>query len=183
MSRAPLGRVVLCLALVLGIVASGPSPAAAKNSNDRLEVSLDRTQASTRIGDKFHFKTTVLNAGGTPVFGLVAHLNIVSLRKGVYVDPEDWSSQRTQYLAPIRPGEPVKLSWSVEAVNSGDFAIYVVLIPSPNPQTKPLAVSPALALRSTEQKTLNSGGVLPLVLGIPALLGVVTFSLRARRRR
>jgi ABC-type multidrug transport system ATPase subunit len=68
-------------------------------------------------------------------------------------------------------------------VNSGDFGIYVVVLPSHSPETQALAVSPALGLHATEQKTLNSGGVLPLVLGIPALLGLLTLGLRVRRRR
>ena len=45
----------------------------------------------------------------------------------------------------------------------------------------------ALALgagaRFTSLRTLNSGGILPLVLGIPALLGVLAVSLRLSRRR
>jgi hypothetical protein len=182
MTRPP---VRICLGFVLMLVAIAPAAgvAAAKSTNDKLELSLDRAQVSTRIGDKFHFTSTVVNSGGTPVAGLVAHLNIVSLRKGVYVDPEDWSSQRTQYLASLRPGERAKLSWSVEAVNSGDFGIYVVILPNRNPQDQPLVASPAISLYSTEQKTLNSGGVLVLVLGVPAAIGLLTLALRVRRRR
>ena len=35
-----------------------------------------------------------------------------------------------------------------------------------------LAVSPALDVRITERRTLNTGGVLPLALGVPAFLGL-----------
>jgi hypothetical protein len=183
MSRAPLLRFSVCFALALASAASAPSAVIAKGSNAGFELSLDHARVSTRIGDKFHFNSTLVNSSGAAVSGLVAHLNIVSLRKGVYVDPEDWSSRRTQYLAPLRPGERATLSWSVEAVNSGDFAIYVVVLPSRDPQDHSLVVSPALNLHSTEQKTLNSGGVLPLVLGVPVLLGLLTVGLRVRRRR
>jgi hypothetical protein len=176
-------RLVLAALLVAGSVAYGAVPAAAKGAQSGLELSLDRARVSTRIGDSSRFNSTVVNSTGVPFSGLVAHLNIVSLRKGVYVDPEDWSSQRTQYLPTLRPGESLKLPWSVEAVNSGDFGIYVVVLPSRDPESRRLAVSPALNLHSTEQKTLNSDGVLPLVLGVPLLLGLLTFSLRVRRRR
>jgi hypothetical protein len=33
-----------------------------------------------------------------------------------------------------------------------------------------------------KRTTLNSGGVVPLALGIPALLGALTFTIRTRRR-
>lgn len=179
------GKRLLCLAFTLLLVGggAGAAPVAAKSSHGPIELSLDKARVSTRIGDKLHFDSTVVNSGGGALSGLVAHLDIVSLRNGVYVDPEDWSSERTQYLAPLGAGEQAKLSWSVEAVNSGNFAIYVVVVASRSPEAQPLAVSPALALNSTEQKTLNSGGVLPLVLGVPALLGLLTLSLRVRRRR
>ena len=44
---------------------------------------------------------------------------------GVYVDPEDWSSHRTRYLAPISAGGSVTLAWKMQAVNSGSFGVYV----------------------------------------------------------
>ena len=36
-----------------------------------------------------------------PLSGLVAHLNVVGLSSGIYVDPEDWSEERTKYLPPL----------------------------------------------------------------------------------
>jgi hypothetical protein len=176
-------RTLVVLSLIAAAASIAPPFAAGKSRRDDLATSLDRATVSNRIGDKFGFHSIVVNTGRATKPGLVAHLNIVSLRKGVYVDPEDWSSRRTQYLAPLRSGETVKLSWSVETVNSGDFALYVVLVPSRHPETLPLAVSPALALHSASQKTLNSGGVLPLVVGVPAFLGLVLVVARVRRRR
>ena len=41
---------------------------------------------------------------------------------------------------------------------------------------------PTMRLEVAERKTLNSGGILPLVLGIPGLLGVGTLALRWHRR-
>src|SRR2546423_6853173 len=67
----------------------------------RISVRVDRTEISTELGRKFEFRSTIRNVGRTPSEALVAHLNILSLRPGVYVDPEDWSSQRTRYLGSI----------------------------------------------------------------------------------
>jgi len=38
-------------------------------------------------------------------------------------------------------------------------------------------------LALADRRTLNSGGILPLAVGIPALLGLLTISLRMHRRR
>jgi hypothetical protein len=181
-----------CLVVICVLVTSGGVPAEAAtipagtaSSRNPVELWLSRTQVSTRLGESFRFSSTVRNDGGKTISGLVAHLNVVSLSKGVYVDPEDWSSQRTRYLAPLRPGQSAELPWKVTAVNGGRFAIYVVIVPSEGPATAggDLAVSPALGARVTERRTLNSGGVLPLSLGVPALLGLATLVARARRRR
>jgi hypothetical protein len=177
----------LGLAFLLGAsaflaAATGPAAAAPGASpGDSVELALSRARVSTRLGDGFDFGSTIRNVGTTTLPSLVAHLNIVSLTKGVYVDPEDWSSQRTHYLASLRPGQSTRVSWKVESVNGGDFAIYVVVLPDRDPSSSTLAVSPALDLHVTERKTLNSGGVLPLALGIPGFLGLLILGLRFRR--
>jgi hypothetical protein len=176
----------LCLlsgALVLlaaTVVTSGR--AGAKTAPPPVVVSLDRQQVSTRLGESFNFTSTIANPGSRPLSGLVAHLNIVGLSENIYVDPEDWSDERTRHLQAIGPGESATLSWRVKAVTGGDAAIYVVVLPVENPATAPegLAVSPALDVHITERRTINSGGVLWLALGVPALLGIAT--LVARRR-
>jgi len=113
---------------------------------------------------------------------LIAHLNVLSLRTGVYVDPEDWSSRRTRYLTPIPAGGSVTLTWKVQAVNSGSIGIYVAVLPASGvPQ--PPATGPTLHVSIAQRRTLNSGGIVPLALGMPGLLGLLTIALRVRRRR
>ena len=172
------------LVCVLALVLMTSAPATAAPRTTAIEVSLSREQVETRLGESFTFEATVTNTGSTTLSGLVAHLNVVGLSEGIYVDPEDWSEERTKDVASIPPGGSATLSWSVEAVTGGDAAIYVVVLPGKSPATAPegLAVSPALDVRITERRTLNSGGVLPLALGVPALLGIVTLVARRRRR-
>jgi hypothetical protein len=179
-------RLVVGVLLVIGLVAASATVARAKSEEPLpVTVSLDRASVSNRLGDSFSFRSTVANAGRTPQSGLVAHLNIVALTKGVYVDPEDWSSQRTRYLPDLAPGERTEVPWKVQSVNGGRFAVYVVVLPGAV-QASPAAgptVSQALDVRVTERKTINSGGVLPLAVGVPALLGFLTLGLRIRRDR
>jgi hypothetical protein len=163
----------LLLALVAGLLIV---PAAGATT-----VQLDRTHVATRIGGHFAFATTIRNDGDQAVSGLVAHLNVLSSDPGVYVDPEDWSSQRTRYLSPLPAHRSRRISWTVTAVNSGSITIYVAVLPRHGVGS--VATSAPLRVDIAKRRTLNSGGVLPLVLGIPSLLGLTALRARARRPR
>ena len=152
------------------------APASAARSP--VEVSLNRTEVSTRIGESFNFDSEIRNTGTERLSGLVAHLNVAGLDSGIYVDPEDWSEDRTRFLPTLGPGETTRVGWDVKAVTGGRAAIYVVALPA---GAEP-AVSPAMTVDITETTDLNSGGVLPLALGVPAVLGAVALLVRRRRR-
>jgi hypothetical protein len=169
--------VVLTIALFLALELAGP----AASGTNSISVTDDRTAISTSLGHKFFLRSTIANRGTSAASGLIAHLNVLSLRNGVYIDPEDWSSHRTRYLAPIPPGGSVTIDWKLQAVNAGSIGIYVAVLPqSGSPQ--PPVTGPTVHVSIAEHKTLNSGGILPLALGIPALLGALSLGLRFRRR-
>ena len=159
-----------CLLVAGAIAVPAPARAAAP------EVSMSRAHVATRIGEEFRFTARVLNPGSTPLSGLVAHLDIVSLDPGVYVDPEDWSSERTRYLRPLTAGGSIEVPWTVKAVNSGRLAAYVTVLGAGRP-----VISPALDARVAAHTTIDAGGALPLALGVPALLGLAAIGVRRRR--
>jgi len=64
-----------------------------------------RTAVETKLATS-RLPLAILNRGAIPARDLVAHLNVLDLTGHTYVDPEDWSSIRTRYLAPIRPVAP-----------------------------------------------------------------------------
>ena len=168
-------------ALVAVVAVLLPASAASAADASQMSVTLDRARVSTQLGQKFSFQSTITNRGSTPASGLIAHLNVLSLRPGVYVDPEDWSAERTVYLSTIAPGGSTTTTWRMHAVNAGTFGVYVAVLDESG-RPRPPRTGPTLHLRVAERKTLNSGGVLPLALGIPGLLGVGTLALRWYRR-
>jgi hypothetical protein len=172
----------VALALVTLVVALFVAPAAyGAEGSAQISVTVDRAQISTKLGGKFAFRSIVTNRGSAAVSGLIAHLNVLSLKDGVYVDPEDWASNRTRYLDPIPPGGSITTTWKMQAVNDGDFGIYVAVLPESG-VARPPTTGPAIHLAVAERKTLNAGGIVPLALGIPALLGLMTIGLRIYRR-
>jgi hypothetical protein len=163
----------LVLSLLMGAAVLAPSAGA-------VSVRLDRTSMSTRIGEKFYFSSTLRNLEPQPVPDVVAHLNIVSLDPTVYVDPEDWSSHRTRYLGTFAAGESRRIEWTVQAVNSGHFVVYVAAVDRNGAGT--VMASNPLRTTVAEKRRLNSGGVVPLALGIPAVLAFGLAGVRRRRR-
>lgn len=172
--------VAVALLLLMGLA----SPAAAEPRTsplDGVSVTNDRSTLEIRIGQRFGFTTSVRNDGDLPVTGLVAHLNVLSVDPGVYVDPEDWSSQRTIYLDPVPAHSSAKLPWRVQAVNDGRFVIYVAVTTRSGPA--PVVVSDGLRLSASARRTVNAGGVLPVAVGVPCALFLVMMLNAARRRR
>ena len=167
------GVAALVAALALAVGAGAETGA--------VSVTVDPAHISVRLGEKFAFRTTLANPTATETEALIAHLNILSLRDGVYVDPEDWSAKRTWYLGTIPAGESRTITWNLKAVGGGSFAAYVAVLPQSSP-AEPPATSPTVQIAVEERKTLNAGGVLPLVLGIPALVGLLAGGVRLARR-
>jgi hypothetical protein len=161
--------IVLVVSLALAPVARG-----------EVEVSISRQEVSTNLGDEFGFTTEVRNRGDAPATGLVAHLNVVGLSSGIYVDPEDWSEERTKNVPTLGPGETTSISWSVKAVTGGHAAVYVVVLPEDPGEGVPVS-SPSIDVQIADTKDLNSDGVLPLALGVPALIGMLSLAVRRRR--
>jgi hypothetical protein len=146
-------------------------------------VVMEPTELSTVLGERFTITTEITNTGTESTGTVLAHLNVASITGSVYVDPEDWSADRSQELE-LQPGETRSLAWEVQAVNSGSFAAYVVVLPFGNTASaaENLVVSPLVKLEVAPRSTLNAGGALPVVLGVPALLGLITAASRLRLR-
>jgi hypothetical protein len=144
-------------------------------------VSVDRSQIATSLGHKFSFTTTITNRASAATKALIAHLNVLSLRPGTYVDPEDWSSYRTRYLGTIRAGGSRTLTWRLDPFNSGRLAVYVAVLPQAG-SSGPAVTAPVIQVTVAARRTLNSGGILPLALGLPFALALLAGTVRLRRR-
>ena len=113
-------------------------------------------------------------------------MNIINLdSSGDVVDPEDWSPQRTQYASALAPGESITSSWRINAILSGDYMVYMVVIPEPGmtETTSWPITSPGIHLTVASNPQINPGGVLPLIIIIPVVVASgMIFILWWRRR-
>ena len=173
------------IAMVVGAVLGLGVPGAVSAAGPPLRVTVDRVQVGLQLGGTFAFTSRVANTGGRTTPDLVAHLNIVGLDPDVYVDPEDWSSRRTLYLGPVEPGRATTLDWNVKAVTGGDLAVYVVVLEQRadgSVAPVPAATGRPIAVHVNERRTLDSGGILPLALGVSGVVGAAALGSRRVRR-
>lgn len=177
-----LAGMLLTLLLSGGICCSG---AAAAIPAADVDVALDRDRLSTVVGERFTVRSRFVNPGPASTDPSLAHLNVASLTSDVYVDPEDWSSSRSRPVASLAAGTATSLTWELQAVNAGSFDVYVVLLPNgaSSAGTGPLVVSRPMHVRVAERRALNAGGSLPVVFGVPVLLGLLVVAARYRVRR
>jgi len=156
--------------LVAAVFTVAPAAAPALASPEPgVTLSPDRLTAVT--GQTLSLESVITSSSGTAI----AHLNVTSL-DGVYVDLEDWTQEVTK---PVPAGPESQVDWEVQAVNSGRFALYVVLIP----QNGPLVVSPPVRLTVAARQSLDTGGALPVAVVVPTLLGLAALATRLRPAR
>ncbi|TDO44389.1 hypothetical protein EV643_116201 [Kribbella sp. VKM Ac-2527] len=190
------GTVVAALATLAAVALPGPTPSpgapgaqgwaivagpAQVAAVDVVTVELDKTQAAIGLGQNMKFISTVRNPGEQEVSGAIAHLNVLAVDAGVYVDPEDWSGERTQYLDPIGGGEEETLEWEIQAVNSGRFIVYVAITSSE--AAGAVIASKSLRLDVAAERTLDASGLVPIAAGVPGLLVLLMGLVMVRRRR
>ena len=174
-------RTVLLASLLVALFACSAAPAWAAPLP--VEITPHPTHVATVLGGRFTITTQVANTGSAPTGDVLAHLNIASMQDEVYVDPEDWSSSRSQSLT-LQPGESRTLSWDIQAVNAGRFAAYVVVLPEGSEVSgaEGLVVSPLVKVDVEARSAMSESGVLPVVLAIPLLLGLSAAALLLRGR-
>jgi hypothetical protein len=172
----------------LAVLAAGAAAALAlatgggAATTDDVSITVSRSHVATELGNKFSFQTEITNETGVETTSLIAHLNVLSLEKGVYVDPEDWSADRTRYIGTLASNESETINWNIHAVNDGRFAAYITVLPQTVTDEVP-TTGPVVEFDVKKKTTLNAGGILPLALGVPAALGLLALGIRVTRRR
>jgi hypothetical protein len=178
------GILAISALVAAGSAISAGQTKAQETIDSGLAISVSEEELTKLTGEEFTFTSTITNEAEEETTPLIASLGFVATDGSTYVDPEDWSEDRTQHIRPIDAGKSVTLTWGVKTVLEGDVAAYVAVLPAP-PElspSSPLAVSAAIQMHVEEDRKLNPGGVLPTVLAVPAVLAAAFAGLRVVRR-
>lgn len=180
---APLLLFTGCL---LGLTASPLLAQSETPADHPLEIAIGMDYDVIKTGDSIFFDTVVTNHDTAASPPVIVAMNIINLDKeGDVVDPEDWSPERTQYIAQLAPGESGTLSWRVNAILDGDYIVYMVAMPEPAGQdsTSQAVASWGIHLTVLPFTKLNPSGILPYTLGTPLILGLGLLYLQRLRRK
>jgi ABC-type multidrug transport system permease subunit len=178
--------VITCIMFSLGISSVLAQTERATTLELPLQISIDMDYKVVKTGDSIFFNTVVANNHTEASPSVIVAMNIINLDKeGDVVDPEDWSPERTQYIAQLGPGQSTTLSWRINAILDGDYIVYMVAMPEPESQesTSQAVASSGIHLTVTPFTKLNPGGVLPYAIGGPLVVGLGLFLIYRIRRQ
>jgi hypothetical protein len=157
--------------------AAGAMPAAA--GAPPVAIRMDRTTVQASVGQRFELVSTIENQSGSTLRGLIAHIDVVGTDPARYVDPEDWCTARTVFLDDLKGGSSADPRWQMQAVDSGPLLVWVTVS---RPAGHAVAVGAPVHLDVGQHLQVNVGGVLPVVIGVPAAV-VAGLALVTRWRR
>ncbi len=173
-------------ATVLALLASLPTwaqlPAAHPASDASLQVDLTAAPGnpdSPQMGDHLSYRTSIRNMGAVPMQGIVAWLGLVQVDRGKEqpVDLEDWSAHKAVTIPTLAPDQAVQTEWPMRLIAAGHYRVVVSAAASGG---GPLTPSPFVDLTVRAKPVVQSSRVLPVALGVPALL-LVALLLRRRQ--
>ncbi len=158
------------LALALALTAmAGTAFAQSAPPTLRVELAADPANpAAPKMGDRLLFHSTIRNTGATPAPGVLAWVGLVQVDPGQEqpVDLEDWSAHKAITVKLVAPGESVTTDWPMRLIAAGHYRVVVTAASG----EAALTPSPFVDLAIRQKPVVESDRVLPVALGVPALL-------------
>jgi hypothetical protein len=149
---------------------------------DSLNLTLapDRTNpASPQMGDWLKFHSVI--GGNQTAHGVVAWISLVQVDPGHEqpVDLEDWSAHKAVTRSILPPGQQVNVEWPMRLIQAGS---YRVVISAVDRETTHVMTSPFVDFQVRRKPVVESGRILPVAFGVPALLlGILSWRRFGRR--
>lgn len=169
------------LLLIVGLRPALAQPVTSVAAPPSLQVELvpnTGNPVSPKMGDQLQFRSAIRNTGAIPVRGMVAWLGLVQVDPGQEqpVDLEDWSAHKAITLPVLEPGAALSTDWPMRLIAAGHYRVVV----SAAAGDGALSPSPFVDITVRQKPVVESSRVLPVALGMPALL---LGGLLLRRRR
>ena len=166
------------LAFAAWLIVLGAPPAGAQTyavlpaTNASLRVELTpaaSNPAQPQMGDRLSYQTSIRNVGAAPIEGIVAWLGLVQVDRGKEqpVDLEDWSAHKAVTIPSLSSGQAIQTEWPLRLIASGH---YRVVVSAAAADGGPLTPSPFVDLTVRAKPVVESSRVLPVAIGVPALL-------------
>lgn len=166
----------------LAVAAAVFLPVAATAQIDTgVTVAVDPASDEVVLGDSFEISVAVANTADAPTPPLAIHIDITDPASDGSVDPEDWTSTLTKSLGAVDPGTARTLTWTLQPISAGRYSIYAVALSSGGDDG---ALSNIATVTVDDQRSLDPGGILPVAIAMPSVIGgLLLFRLRRRGAR
>ena len=173
--------------VALAVVLLNPSPVTAQDdvgigtsgTTDTV-LTIEATETSVVLGQNLDLSIDITNTASIDSAALVIHLDITDPAKSSSVDPEDWTSTLSKTVGVIGPGESMTVSWNIQPISGGTFAVYAVALA---PDIETTSVSNVVHVEVADERSLNPSGILPVALATPTVVGALLLGqLRLARR-
>ncbi len=173
-------RMLLVVLAVLLSHAGLPTPASAGPVADTVSVTIDPQKRSLDLGDDLAVQVNLRNEGTQASVPLVVHLDVVDPSRSTSVDPEDWTSTLVKRVGTVAAGDTAAVDWRIQPISAGRFTVYAVAVSDDGAE---LAASDVLAVDVADRRSLDPGGILPVAIGEPVLVGaLLLLQVRLARR-
>jgi hypothetical protein len=153
-------------------------------ASDSLSISLTPDQANpplAQMGDWLKFHSVIKNDSSQAAHGVVAWISLVQMDPGQEqpVDLEDWSAHKAVTHTILQPRQQVDVEWPMRLIQAG---AYRVMISAVDRETDHVVTSRFVDFQVRRKPVVESGRVLPVAFGVPAIvLGLMVWR-RYRRR-
>jgi hypothetical protein len=167
-------RLFLGIAGVVLALLQVPAPPIAAADLEITLTPASENSLQPQMGDRLGFHSVIRNTGGAPMAGIVAWLSLIQTDAGNEqpVDLEDWSAHRAVAAASLAPGQSIETDWPLRLIDAGTYRVFVCAMTRDG---SALVVSPVAKIGVREKPVVESGRVLAVALGLPALIGAALF--------
>lgn len=179
MRRVGRSSSVVVATLLTAALLTTMSVSASAQSSDAITVDLRADAVAVELGEMVDLAILVTNNSPEPARDLVVHIDITSLDRDGSVDPEDWTPTLSKPIDQLEVGRSATIPWTIQPISPGRFTVYAVVL---SPDSTVVPTSNAVMIDVVDRRTLNPQGVLPVALGMPAVVGLL-FLDRVRRNR
>lgn len=172
-------RLLLGLTAALLALACLAPTAHATTALDDVSVSVEPRDPSIDLGDSIDLAISVTNTGSAPTEPLVVHLDVTDPEQSTSVDPEDWTPTLSKKVGVLAPGGTTVVGWTIQPISGGTFAAYAVALSA---GVDRIAASNVVQVAVADRRSLNPGGILPVAVAAPSIIGLLLL-LQIRRAR
>ena len=153
--------------------------AASAQITGTVDVTVHPTTEQVVLGESFEIDIDITNNGTGATPPLVIHIDITDPTSDSSVDPEDWTSTLSKTTGVIEAGQTHSVTWSLQPISPGTYSIYAVAL---SPGIDNSTISNIVTIEVADQRSLNPGGILPVALATPTIVGVILV-FQTRRNR